>query len=147
MLVLIKSFVLFFSGCLVYVLFCLFWIRVDEILWMSVTCYVCGLFVHFALVFVLFSFPIGETNLSMSLFFWCLVLFIAFPFCFVIIWWEWKTCHIMLFFFRCWVLFVFLHSMHWPLYFYSIVSFAISSLTYKRFISHMWIQSNDHACQ
>ena len=61
------------------------------------------------------------------------------PFCFVIydgvrdlsycrVWWLWETCHTMSFFFLRWVPFVFLHSLYWPLYFYSIVLFAISSL-------------------
>ena len=44
------------------------------------------------------------------------------------VWWLWETCHAMSFFFLRWVPFVFLHSLYWPLYFYSIVLFAISSL-------------------
>ena len=44
------------------------------------------------------------------------------------VWWLWETCHTMSFFFLRWVPFVFLNSLYWPLYFYSIVLFAISSL-------------------
>ena len=72
-------------------------------------------------------------------FFRCPVLFyLSFLFChnmtgvrdlsYCRVWWLWETCHTMSFFFLRWVPFVFLHFLYWPLYFYSIVLFAISSL-------------------
>ena len=82
---------------------------------------------------------VWETCNTVSLFFWRPVLFcLSIPFChnmmgvidllYCRVWWVRETCHTMSFFFRRWVLFVCLRSLYWPLCFYSIVLFAISSL-------------------
>ena len=48
------------------------------------------------------------------------------------------------FFFRFWVLFVFLHSLYWLLYFYFIVLFAISSMNiYIALLSLKYISSGE----